>query len=111
MVDNALRPILVGRDAGMPDYLILLSTLGGIASFGLSGVVIGPVIAGLFLTVWDIFADEFGPLDTPELAAEVPVAPAPTEPAPVDAAPDEPIPPDPVPTKPALPSAGTSADG
>ena len=63
MIDNALRPILVGRDAGMSDYMILLSTLGGIATFGLSGVVIGPVIAGLFLTVWDIFAQEFGPHD------------------------------------------------
>jgi predicted PurR-regulated permease PerM len=60
MVDNALRPILVGRDAGMPDYLILISTLGGLAAFGISGLVVGPVVAGLFLTVWDIFAEEFG---------------------------------------------------
>ena len=76
MIDNALRPILVGREAGMPDYLILLSTLGGIATFGLSGVVVGPVIAGLFLSTWGIFADEFGPLD-----ADAPVAQV-TEPGP-----------------------------
>ena len=44
-VDNLLRPILVGRDTKMPDYLILLSTLGGITAFGLSGFVIGPIIA------------------------------------------------------------------
>lgn len=62
-VDNALRPILVGRDAGMPDYLILLSTLGGLASFGFSGLVLGPVVAGLFLTVWEIFTEEFGAED------------------------------------------------
>ncbi len=62
-VDNALRPILVGRDAGMPDYMILLSTLGGLGTFGFSGLVIGPVIAGLFLTVWEIFTEEFGPAD------------------------------------------------
>ncbi len=62
-VDNALRPILVGRDAGMPDYMILLSTLGGLATFGFSGLVIGPVVAGLFLTVWEIFTEEFGPAD------------------------------------------------
>lgn len=62
-VDNALRPVLVGRDAGMPDYMILLSTLGGLATFGFSGLVIGPVVAGLFLTVWEIFAEEFGPVD------------------------------------------------
>ena len=46
-VDNFLRPILVGRDTKMPDYLILLSTLGGITAFGLSGFVIGPIIAAL----------------------------------------------------------------
>ena len=62
-VDNALRPILVGRDAGMPDYMILLSTLGGLATFGFSGLVVGPIVAGLFLTVWEIFTEEFGPAD------------------------------------------------
>ena len=62
-VDNALRPVLVGRDAGMPDYLILLSTLGGLATFGVSGLVVGPIVAGLFLTVWEIFTEEFGPAD------------------------------------------------
>ena len=67
-VDNALRPILVGRDAGMPDYMILLSTLAGLATFGISGIVIGPIIAGLFLTVWEIFTEEFGPIDNPVLA-------------------------------------------
>lgn len=84
MIDNALRPILVGREAGMPDYLILLSTLGGIATFGLSGVVIGPVVAGLFLTVWDIFAEEFGPLDT---GAPVEARPPPPDEPPVSAPP------------------------
>ena len=74
LVDNALRPILVGRDAGMPDYMILLSTLGGIAAFGISGLVIGPVVAGLFLTVWQIFGDEFGEQDAaaPEQEMERP---------------------------------------
>ena len=67
-VDNALRPILVGRDAGMPDYMILLSTLGGLATFGFSGLVVGPVVAGLFLTVWEIFTEEFGPADDPSPA-------------------------------------------
>ncbi|MEM0962039.1 MAG: AI-2E family transporter [Bacteroidota bacterium] len=69
-VDNALRPILVGRDAGMPDYMILLSTLGGLATFGFSGLVVGPVVAGLFLTVWDIFAEEFGSSDSDPREAE-----------------------------------------
>lgn len=59
LVDNLLRPILVGRDMKMPDYLVLLSTLGGIAVFGLAGVIAGPLIAALFLVVWDMFADEY----------------------------------------------------
>lgn len=58
LIDNILRPILVGRDTRMPDYLILLSTLGGISVFGPSGFVIGPVIAALFLTIWVMFATE-----------------------------------------------------
>ncbi len=55
LVDNVLRPILVGKDTQMPDYVVLISTLGGLALFGLSGFVIGPVIAALFIAVWDLF--------------------------------------------------------
>ena len=58
-VDNLLRPRLVGGDTKMPDLLILLSTLGGLGMFGAAGIIVGPVIAGLFLTVWDIFALAF----------------------------------------------------
>lgn len=53
--DNFLRPRLVGKDTQMPDLLILLSTLGGLVMFGAVGIVLGPVIAALFLTIWDIF--------------------------------------------------------
>jgi predicted PurR-regulated permease PerM len=60
LADNILRPLLVGRDTRMPDYLILLSTLGGLTLFGLSGFVIGPIIASLFLAVWVMFRDEYG---------------------------------------------------
>lgn len=55
LVDNVLRPILVGKDTRMPDYLILISTLGGLAVFGLNGFVIGPLIAALFMSSWGIF--------------------------------------------------------
>lgn len=58
LVDNLLRPVLVGRDARMPDYLILVTTLGGLAVFGLSGFVIGPVVAALFLAFWSMFERE-----------------------------------------------------
>jgi predicted PurR-regulated permease PerM len=57
LVDNVLRPILVGKDTKMPDYMILISTLGGMAIFGLNGFVIGPLIAALFLSSWAIFLE------------------------------------------------------
>jgi predicted PurR-regulated permease PerM len=59
LVDNILRPILVGRDTKLPDYLVLLSTLGGFTVFGMNGFVIGPLIAALFVTCWNIFIKEF----------------------------------------------------
>ncbi|MDG5747844.1 AI-2E family transporter [Qipengyuania sp. XHP0207] len=58
MVDNVLRPILVGRDTGIPDWLILVTTLGGIALMGLSGIVVGPLVAGLFLASWQILREQ-----------------------------------------------------
>ncbi len=60
LVDNLLRPLLVGRDTEMPDYVVLISTLGGIAMFGLSGFVIGPVVAALFITVWEMMGRDYG---------------------------------------------------
>ncbi len=60
-VDNVLRPLLVGKDTQMPDLLILISTLGGVSFFGAVGIVIGPIIAALFLTIWDVFAETFRP--------------------------------------------------
>lgn len=58
LIDNILRPVLVGKDTQMPDYVVLISTLGGISIFGINGFVIGPVIAALFIATWDIFATE-----------------------------------------------------
>ncbi len=60
LVDNLLRPLLVGRDTQMPDYLVLLATLGGLVWLGLSGFVVGPIIAALFVTCWEILGKEFG---------------------------------------------------
>ena len=57
LVDNILRPILVGRDTRLPDYVVLITTLGGLQIFGFSGIVIGPVIAALFMATWTIIAD------------------------------------------------------
>ncbi len=59
LVDNILRPILVGKDTRLPDYLVLLSTLGGFALFGMNGFIIGPLLAVLFITCWSIFMKEY----------------------------------------------------
>ena len=56
LVDNVLRPLLVGKDTKMPDYVVLISTLGGMAVFGINGFVIGPLIAAMFIAVWDTVA-------------------------------------------------------
>lgn len=57
LVDNLLRPILLGNDIEMHSLLIFLSTLGGIALFGFSGFVLGPVIASLFLAIWKLMPE------------------------------------------------------
>jgi len=67
LVDNVLRPILVGKDTKMPDYVVLISTLGGMAMFGLTGFVIGPAIAALFIASWDLFAPPHPPANPPDL--------------------------------------------
>ena len=58
-IDNFLRPRLVGRDTKMHDLLVLLSTFGGLSMFGLMGFIVGPIIAALFLTAWDLFGNAF----------------------------------------------------
>jgi predicted PurR-regulated permease PerM len=58
-IDNILRPILVGKDAKMPDLLILVGTLGGLFLFGPTGFIVGPIVCGLFLTMWDIYGATF----------------------------------------------------
>ncbi len=70
MADNLLRPLLVGRDTRMPDYLILLATLGGLGTYGISGLIIGPLIAALFITVWEMFEASFGSEESTKVGAE-----------------------------------------
>lgn len=59
LVDNVLRPVLVGRDTKLPDYMVLFSTLGGLALFGVTGFALGPLLAGLFVAFWQIFIADF----------------------------------------------------
>jgi predicted PurR-regulated permease PerM len=78
LVDNVLRPILVGKDTQMPDYLVLISTLGGMAVFGINGFVLGPVIAATFIAAWDIFAAHAAEAELPPPPSPSP-APLPRE--------------------------------
>ena len=87
MIDNALRPVLVGKDTKLPDYLILLTTIGGLSLFGLSGFVAGPVIAALFMAAWALFRHANGRVlsDHDEAEDSPPPAPAALPPAAEDA--------------------------
>jgi predicted PurR-regulated permease PerM len=58
-IDNLLRPILVGRDTRMHELMIFFSTLGGLLAFGAMGFIVGPILAALFLTVWEMFGVAF----------------------------------------------------
>ncbi|MOA57543.1 putative inner membrane protein [compost metagenome] len=78
-MDNILRPLLVGKDTKLPDYLVLISTLGGMALFGLTGFVIGPLIAALFVAVWDLFSQDLqatGDRDAAPAAESLPRPPS-----------------------------------
>lgn len=59
VIDEFIRPIVVGRRAKMPDALVLLATLGGLATFGISGFVIGPIVAAVFMTLWEMFETHY----------------------------------------------------
>jgi predicted PurR-regulated permease PerM len=85
-VDNLMRPRLVGQETGMHDLMVFFSTLGGIAMFGAMGFIIGPMIAALFLTMLDIYSEEFKEdLDGTMTLASMTAAPSP--PAPLAPAP------------------------
>ena len=58
-IDNVVRPRLVGKDTQMPDLLILLGTMGGIMMFGVLGLILGPIVAALFVTIWEIYGTVF----------------------------------------------------
>ncbi|MGQ9425390.1 AI-2E family transporter [Gilvimarinus sp. F26214L] len=70
-VDNILRPILVGRDTKLPDYIVLFSTLGGLAVVGIHGFVVGPLIAALFFTLWHMFILEFNPHESRQVSDQI----------------------------------------
>jgi predicted PurR-regulated permease PerM len=66
LVDNVVRPLIVGKDTSLPDYVVLISTLGGIALLGVNGFIVGPLVAAMFVASWDIYASE-SPVSRTEL--------------------------------------------
>lgn len=97
-IDNLLRPRLVGKDTEMHELFVLFGTLGGISLFGILGIIVGPIVTALFITLWELygraFADvlpEVGPItpvlrDADEAEGELAAVPAPD----ADLAPPEP---------------------
>jgi predicted PurR-regulated permease PerM len=73
-VDNFLRPWLVGKDTELPDIVILVSTLGGLVLFGPLGFIVGPIVASLFVTVWELYGSAFEDLLPPAPSAPASVA-------------------------------------
>ncbi len=78
--DNFLRPRLVGKDTQLPELLIFFSTLGGILFFGVLGFILGPILAALFVTLWEIYGEVFR--DVLPAIHQLDAAPAPEDPPP-----------------------------
>lgn len=69
-IDNVLRPALVGKDTKIPDLLILVGTLGGLTLFGAAGLILGPIVVALFITIWEIYGSAFRDLLQSPAASE-----------------------------------------
>ena len=69
-VDNLLRPALVGKDTQIPDLLILIGTLGGLTLFGAAGLILGPIVVALFITIWELYGGTVRDLARPPAATE-----------------------------------------
>ncbi len=70
LIDNVLRPILIGKDTQLPDWIVLITTIGGLALFGLNGFVIGPLIAAMCLAAWQLYTGQRKKARDPEAGAE-----------------------------------------
>ena len=55
MVDNILKPLIIGSRTKMPTIVIFFSVLGGIQAFGIIGLIMGPLIMAVFVSVFEIF--------------------------------------------------------
>lgn len=58
LIDNLLHPILVGKGMSIHPLFIFFAVLGGIAIFGISGFILGPLVVGFFFALLDVYAEE-----------------------------------------------------
>lgn len=59
MIDNILKPLLIGGKTNIPTLFLFLSILGGIAFYGIIGIFLGPVMLTLFLTLIEIYRRDY----------------------------------------------------
>jgi predicted PurR-regulated permease PerM len=65
MVDQFLRPWLIGQDVQIPVLLLVLSVLGGLALYGILGLFVGPILVGLLMTAVQIYREEYHAVEIP----------------------------------------------
>jgi len=67
MIDNILRPVLLGGRASLNGLLVFISVLGGIAMFGVLGVVLGPIIVATAVGILDVYSGTKGVQSRPDV--------------------------------------------
>jgi len=70
MVDQFLRPWLIGQDVGIPILFLVFSVLGGLALYGLIGLFVGPVLVSLLITALQIYREEYHAATGPEVTGQ-----------------------------------------
>ncbi|HYO77659.1 MAG TPA: AI-2E family transporter, partial [Thermoanaerobaculia bacterium] len=65
LIDNIVRPWAMRGKAQLPAIPLLFSVLGGMQAFGFVGLVIGPLVFSLLMTIIDIYKKSFAPIATP----------------------------------------------
>jgi predicted PurR-regulated permease PerM len=52
LADNAIRPLAIGATSTIPTVAIVLGAICGVFAFGILGLILGPVLFAIFITVW-----------------------------------------------------------
>lgn len=59
MVDNILRPLLIGKGAQLPVLFLFFSIVGGLAAYGMIGLFLGPILLAILMTAIQIYREEY----------------------------------------------------